>query len=58
VKEEMAAAVIGSPENAIAKPAPIDEQEMESLLDILLDPEHNKTELSAFLYAWKGAIAE
>ena len=35
---------------------PMTEADMTALLDIVLDPEHNKAELPAFGYAWKGSI--
>jgi hypothetical protein len=35
---------------------PISDADMNELLDIVLDPEHNASELKAFLYAWKGSI--
>jgi hypothetical protein len=35
---------------------PMSDDGMNSLLDIVLNPEHNKKELPAFGYAWKGSI--
>ena len=35
---------------------PMSEDDMNALLDIVLDAEHNKKELPAFGYAWKGSI--
>lgn len=35
---------------------PLSDDDMNALLDIVLDAEHNRKELSAFGYAWQGAI--
>jgi len=37
---------------------PMSQDDMNTLLDIVLDPEHNKNELPAFGYAWKGSIEQ
>lgn len=35
---------------------PISDDDMNSLIDMVLDPQHNKEELPAFTYAWSGSI--
>jgi len=60
VSEEMQEAFGSLTENQVGQSNslddPMDDEEMNALLDIVLDPEHNKCELPAFAYAWKGAI--
>jgi len=60
VSEEMQAALGSLTGNLIKQPdnagEPMNDDEMNALLDIVLDSEHTKTELPAFAYAWKGSI--
>jgi hypothetical protein len=41
-----------------ANPERVPDADMDELLDIVLDVEHNKREVAALFYAWKGAIEQ
>ena len=60
VSEEMQEAVAGFTGEHVGQiddaDEPMSDDDMNALLDIVLDTEHNKEELSAFGYAWKGSI--
>jgi hypothetical protein len=60
VSEEMQEAVAGFTGERVGHTddadEPMSDDDMNALLDIVLDSEHNKQELPAFGYAWKGAI--
>ena len=60
VSEEMQAAMESLIGDRIDHPdkaeEPLNDEEMNALLDIILDTEHNKIELRAFTYAWEGSI--